>query len=159
MASVTLSPADALAQLSFHIQRAVEECAGQQGLSAVQVRMLGILRDRTPLMSELGTRLGLDKSSISGLVDRAEKRGLVERFRSPRDGRAVHVRLTDEGRLRASRGEADFEARMSLLLRHLDVADQRTLIGLVSTLVVGEDRDDEGTHPDALPATVVRPTA
>ncbi len=143
MVSVTLSPADALAQLSFHVQRALEECASRQGLSAVQVRMLGILRDRTPLMSELGTRLGLDKSSISGLVHRAEKRGLVERFRSPLDGRAVHVRLTEGGRARAALGEADFEARMSHLLRHLGAADQRTLIGLVGTLLVGEDRDDD----------------
>lgn len=138
MASDELTPADGLAQLSFLVQRMLENRSTEQGMSVIQGRMLGILRDRTPLMSELGTRLGLDKSSISGLVDRAEKRGLVERFRSPDDGRAVHVRLTEVGRARAAAGATAFGEDVSRLLAHLPLADRTALATLVSRLLLAE---------------------
>lgn len=138
MADTRLSPADGLAQLTFLVQGVLERQSAAHGMTPVQARMLGILRDREPLMSELGARLGLDKSSISGLVDRAEKRGLVERTRSSEDGRAVHVRLTPEGRARIAAGEADFEREISRLLAHLPTADQDALIALVSRVLIAE---------------------
>ncbi|GHF33280.1 hypothetical protein FHX82_005262 [Amycolatopsis bartoniae] len=49
--------------------------AAEHELSVVQLRLLGVLRDRRPGMLELGAHLGLDKSSMTGLVSRAEKRG------------------------------------------------------------------------------------
>jgi DNA-binding MarR family transcriptional regulator len=93
-----LSPVDGLAQLSFLILGTLERRAAEQSLSMIQTRLLGVLRDRTPGMNELATLLELDKSSITGLVDRAERRGLVERIPSPADRRAVQVGLTDSGR-------------------------------------------------------------
>jgi MarR family transcriptional regulator, lower aerobic nicotinate degradation pathway regulator len=136
MTNRALTAADGLAQLSFLVQRMLAHRAAAHGLSAAQARMLGILRDRTPLMSDLGSRLGLDKASVSGLVDRAEKRGLVERFRSADDGRAVHVRLTAEGRARAAAGQAEFDADVARLLAHLPASDRERLVRLVSALLV-----------------------
>lgn len=143
MTDAELSPADGLAQLTFLVQRILEERSAAHGMSVVQARMLGILRDRTPPISELGARLGLDKSSISGLVDRAEKRGLVERFPSPNDGRAVHVRLTREGSTRVESGEADFDAEISRLLTHLPADEQKRFAQLVSRLLIAE-ADESG---------------
>jgi MarR family transcriptional regulator, lower aerobic nicotinate degradation pathway regulator len=138
MSNTVLTPADGLAQLSFLVQRILEERTAAHGLSVVQGRMLGILRDRTPPITSLGTRLGLDKSSISGLVDRAERRGLVERFRSTDDGRSVRVRLTGDGRARVEAGEAEFEAEIARLLSHLPSAEQQTLVRLVGDLLDAE---------------------
>ena len=98
-----LSPVDGLAQLSFIVHRMLELRAAEHDLSIIQTRLLGVLRDRTPTMNELGKLLGLDKSSTSGLVERAERRGLVARAPSPADGRAVLVSLTDAGRSIVSR--------------------------------------------------------
>lgn len=89
---------DALAQLSFVVQSALAEIAGQYDLSVIQTRMLGILRDREPTMNQLGRHLGLDKSSITGLVDRAQRRGLVTRTASAVDRRSFQVSITDAGR-------------------------------------------------------------
>ena len=72
-----LDDVDALAQISFLVQGTLERRAGEHGLSLIRRRLLGILRDRTPTMNELARLLGLDKSSTSGLVDRAQRRGLV----------------------------------------------------------------------------------
>src|ERR1700733_11817508 len=82
---------DALAQLSFLIQATLTRIAAAHDLSFVQIRLLGALRDRHPGMNELAKLLGLDKSSITGLVDRAERRGLVRRTVNPRDRRAYEV--------------------------------------------------------------------
>src|ERR1700760_2910332 len=90
--------ADALAQLAFLVHGTVEQLAAQHELSMIQTRLLGVLRDRTPTMNELAALLGLDKSSVTGLVDRAARRGLVTRTPSPTDGRAMHVGLTPAGR-------------------------------------------------------------
>jgi MarR family transcriptional regulator, lower aerobic nicotinate degradation pathway regulator len=70
---------DALAQLSFVVQGALGQVAAAHDLSIVQARLLGILRDRRPTIKELARFLQLDKSSVTGLVDRAEERGLVRR--------------------------------------------------------------------------------
>ena len=131
-----LSPADGLAQLSFLIQGILERRAREQDLSIIQIRLLGVLRDRRPTMNELARLLGLDKSSVTGLVDRAERRGLVVRVPSTTDRRAVLVGLTDRGRSLASGGAARFQADVSVLLGHLPPADRDALAGLISRLLV-----------------------
>src|SRR5690242_21782429 len=111
-----LSPVDGLAQLSFLIQGLLERRAAEHDLSIIQTRLLGVLRDRTPAMNELARLLGLDKSSISGLVDRAERRGLVARIPSAEDKRAVLVGLTDDGRALVSQAAARFGADLTAML-------------------------------------------
>src|SRR4029077_13717636 len=61
-----VSPVDGLAQLSFVIQGLLERQAAAHDLTMAQVRLLGVLRDRTPTMLELARLLGLDKSSTTG---------------------------------------------------------------------------------------------
>src|ERR1700727_71995 len=92
-----LSPADGLAQLSFVVQGMLEHRAAEHGLSIIQARLLGVLRDRTPTMNDLARLLGLDKSSVTGLVDRAERRGLVMRVPSTTDRRGTLGRLSTDG--------------------------------------------------------------
>ena len=90
---------DALVELSFLIQAKLARLAAEHEVSLAQVRLLGILRDREPGIVELAGVLNLDKSSVSGLVDRAQRRGLVERASSKStDGRAIRVVLTEPGR-------------------------------------------------------------
>jgi MarR family transcriptional regulator, lower aerobic nicotinate degradation pathway regulator len=131
-----LSPVDGLAQLSFLIHGMLEHRAAEHDLSMIQARLLGVLRDRRPTMNELARLLGLDKSSASGLVDRAERRGLVVRVPSVTDRRAVTVGLTDDGRSLVSQAATSFEADISALLGRLPPRDQATLSRLISRLLV-----------------------
>jgi len=55
---------------------------------------------RAMRIGELAETLNLVPSSMTELLDRAERAGLVERVASPHDGRVTHVRSTAEGRLR-----------------------------------------------------------
>ena len=67
-------------------------------------------------MLELARLLGLDKSSTTGLVGRAERRGLVQRASSATDRRSVQVGLTLEGRALVSAAAARFGAEATDLL-------------------------------------------
>jgi MarR family transcriptional regulator, lower aerobic nicotinate degradation pathway regulator len=136
-----LPAVDGLAQLSFLIHAMLERRAGERDLSIVQLRLLGILRDRTPTMNELARFLDLDKSSVTGLVDRAQRRGLVLRVPSATDRRAVLVSLTDRGRTLASAGAASFAADVCLLLERLPQPDRAALSGLISRLLVAHAED------------------
>jgi MarR family transcriptional regulator, lower aerobic nicotinate degradation pathway regulator len=126
---------DALAQLSFLVHGALTEIAARHGLSIVQTRLLGVLRDRTPTMNELGRYLGLDKASITGLVDRAQRRGLVARTVSAADRRAFLVSVTASGRNLGGQVAAQFAERVETLTAGLPDADRRRLSQLASEVV------------------------
>jgi MarR family transcriptional regulator, lower aerobic nicotinate degradation pathway regulator len=136
-----LTPVDGLAQLSFVIHGMLEQRADEHDLSMIQTRLLGVLRDRRPTMNELARLLGLDKSSVTGLVDRAERRSLVTRVPSATDRRAVLVSLTDDGRSLVSQAAMSFEADVSGLLDRLPPRDQATLSRLISRLLVAHAAD------------------
>jgi MarR family transcriptional regulator, lower aerobic nicotinate degradation pathway regulator len=136
-----LGQVDGLAQLSFLIQRLLEQRAAEHDLSIIQTRLLGVLRDRRPTMNELGKLLALDKSSVSGLVERAERRGLVVRTPSPADRRAVLVSLTDHGRSLVSEAASQFGADVLALLDPLSRSDRRALSRLVSHVLVAHAAD------------------
>jgi MarR family transcriptional regulator, lower aerobic nicotinate degradation pathway regulator len=131
-----LSTVDGLAQLSFLIYGTLERRASEHDLSIIQTRLLGVLRDREPTMNQLAKLLALDKSSITGLVHRAERRGLVTRVPSTADRRAVLVALTDDGRSLASDVATRFEADISRLLDCLPPSDRDALSGLVSRILI-----------------------
>lgn len=60
-------------------------------------------------LARLGAVLDLSPSSLSGLVDRMVRDGLLERQPDPDDGRAWNIRLTEAGR--AARSDAVRAAR------------------------------------------------
>jgi MarR family transcriptional regulator, lower aerobic nicotinate degradation pathway regulator len=132
---------DALAQLSFLVQGALGRVAAEHDLSLVQTRLLGALRGRSPGMNELARHLELDKSSVTGLVDRAEQRGFVRRKASAADRRAIEVSITTAGRKLAHRVEGEFEQRVVSLVQTLTETERAILSELASRIVVADARD------------------
>jgi DNA-binding MarR family transcriptional regulator len=110
---------------------------GDHDLSLTQLRVLGILRGRRLRMTGLAGFLGLDKSTLTGLIDRAEKRGLVVRESSPADGRAVEVFLSPAGVQLADRLSDEVARLLTPLTNALGRTDQRRLEGLLTDLLGG----------------------
>jgi DNA-binding MarR family transcriptional regulator len=131
-----LGVVDALAQLSFLVWGMLAQRASQRDLSMIQTRLLGVLRDREPSMNELARLLDLDKSSVTGLVDRAEKRGLVTRRVSTEDRRAFRVSLTKQGRKLVEQVADEFQAEITAALAGLPATDRTMLSGLASRVVI-----------------------
>lgn len=88
---------EALVRTTFHVTAVMTRIAAEHDLSLTQVRVLGIVSDRRVRVTDLAARTGLDKSTMSGLVDRAEVRGLLRRERAEHDRRVVEVVATEEG--------------------------------------------------------------
>ena len=129
---------DAVFQFSSAIQTAVQRIVAADDISLVQLRLLGILRDREPAMMQLATHLGLTKSSVTGLIDRAEKRGLVRRTSAPTDGRGVHVALTAAGRDVVESLSAAVSAEIRRMLDPLSAAGRDDLTRLAWAVTEAE---------------------
>jgi DNA-binding MarR family transcriptional regulator len=104
-------------------------------LSVLQARLIGVLRDREPTMAELGRLLDLDKSSTTGLINRAVNRGLVRRVAVPEDGRSFRVVLTDEGLELAGKLTAEATAQITALTDDLSDTNRHRLSLLASGIV------------------------
>jgi len=137
---------DALVQAAFAAMAVLTRVGAEHDLSLTQLRVLGILRDRRLKMSELADYLGLDKSTISGLVDRASARGLLQRAPNPDDRRAVDVFLTEAGAELAERGAAEIARSLSPMTGKLTPAGARRLTALLERMFDGRLRSPPGAR-------------
>jgi MarR family transcriptional regulator, organic hydroperoxide resistance regulator len=104
-------------------------------LSPQQAKAFHELRE--PLsMGELADRLFCDASNVTGIVDRLEARGLVERQPDPDDRRVRRLVLTPTGRdLWQVHHDRVFENIPCVA--HLSDDDRRTLCGLLRRMADG----------------------
>ncbi len=103
--------------------------------------LMELSRTETLVQKELASQLRLEKSTVSRLVRILEDRGWVERSRSPHDGRAVELRLTEAGK-RAAAGLA--EARRAKFARILEAIPEEERASVMQALSVLEEAMDEG---------------
>ena len=85
--------------------------------------------------SVLAQRCGCSSPSLSGLVDRLEKLGLVERARRDDDRRVVTVRLTDKGRELHERIHKVIEHKLESFLTFLNEHDRSSLLAIFRRFV------------------------
>jgi DNA-binding MarR family transcriptional regulator len=130
---------DALAQAAFMTMAVLTRVAADDELSLTQLRVLAILRDRRLRMTALAGYLGLEKSTMTGLVDRAEKRGLLQRAPSASDGRAVDVFLSPEGAELAGRLSTHIARTLSPMTSKLAPPEQRLLQTLLEQMLSPDD--------------------
>jgi DNA-binding MarR family transcriptional regulator len=131
----SLELVEALGAVAFAVMGAMTKLAAERDVSLTQLRMIGILRDRRLTISELAGALGLDRSSVSGLVDRTEKRGLVQREPNPTDARSVHVTLSAEGEAAFAFGAAEMAGMLSPLIDGLRPAEVERLTALLERML------------------------
>ncbi|ONI85178.1 MarR family transcriptional regulator [Saccharothrix sp. ALI-22-I] len=129
----------ALVRSTFLVNAVYADTAREYGLTQQQGQLLCVLMAQPYGMGELGEVLGLAKSSLSGLVDRTARRGLVRRESDPSDNRAVRVELTAEGSRLADGFYAETCRRIEQLPSGLDDTERGTLADLLARVV----RDNE----------------
>ena len=100
-------------------------------LSLVHLHVLTVLQVHGPLpMSKLADELDVSVASLTGIIDRMEARGLVERRREPDDRRVIIVHRTDAGD--AVFGEMAAERR-----KHLEALFDRMTDEELESFLVG----------------------
>ncbi|MBI3746767.1 MAG: MarR family transcriptional regulator [Chloroflexi bacterium] len=90
------------------------------GVSMTHLHVLWMLQHHGALpMSRMADLLDVSVSNATGIIDRMEERGLVERARVPGDRRVVLVQLADGGQRAIEEIEAVRQDRLSSILGHL----------------------------------------
>ncbi|GAB3453984.1 MarR family transcriptional regulator [Streptomonospora sediminis] len=116
--------------------RALDHEAGELeplGINVKHQAALALLAAEGPMtQQEMGQRLGIDRTTIVGLVDALDQHGLVERRRSPDDRRAYLLTLTPDGRETAQQGGHRVAAAEDRLLAELDETDRTRLRELLA---------------------------
>ncbi|WP_178379992.1 MarR family winged helix-turn-helix transcriptional regulator [Cryptosporangium aurantiacum] len=133
----------ALIQLSGLVQGTFARVAERHDLTAVQGRLLCVLAQQPRGMAELARLFGVGKANLTGLVDRAEQRGLVERSVVPGDRRAVQVVLTEDGRRSARAFHSEVTGEIAGLLEPLSPAARAGFREAAVTIA------DAAAHPGA----------
>jgi len=75
-----------------------DEAAAEHALTGAQARLLSLLSLEPLPMRKLAQKLKCEPSNVTGIVDRLESRGLVERRPDPADRRVKLAAATEEGR-------------------------------------------------------------
>lgn len=149
----------ALVRSSFLVNAVYAQSGREHGVTPQQGQLLCVLMAQPYGMGELSTMLGLAKSSLTGLVDRTENNGLVQREPDPRDTRAVRVALTPQGAKLAEAFYTETCRRIEELPNGLSDAERGALAALLGRIVrdnkvprvFGEP--DHGAHgPHGTPA-------
>ncbi|MFD1544934.1 MarR family winged helix-turn-helix transcriptional regulator [Nonomuraea guangzhouensis] len=140
----------ALVRSTFLVNAVYAESAREYGLTQQQGQLLCVLMAQPYGMSELGAVLGLAKSSLTGLVDRTERNGLVQRKPDPQDSRAVRVALTRQGAKLADEFYAETCRRVEQLTAGFAPAELDTLAALLGRVVTDNKVPTVFVEPDSL---------
>ena len=124
-----------LVRFSFAQRAHLPALAADLELSPAQCHLLNLIEPDRPMpMGELASELSCDASNVTGLVDRLESRGLLQRTPSAADRRVKVLSLTPLG----ARVRAALLDRMSSsppTLQRLSAADQRALARILRRLL------------------------
>ena len=127
-----------LLRMSNVVLHELTEVARTYGLTQQQAQLMCALLDGPTGMTALSRQLHLDKSSVTGLVDRIAKLGLVERRPDPADRRASRVTLTEQGRQICSSAYDDVAARLAARAAEVSPHDRAHAQSVIA-LMLGQD--------------------
>ncbi len=128
-------------KVSRQMTRVYRERLAQYGLSQPQFFLLIALYEKNNiLITQLAEKVALDKSTLTGILDRLERDGLVTRQAKPGDRRAIYVRLTE--RALAMRDDLThiYEATNQQFLSRL-TGQEREVLDTVLIKLEGTDDD------------------
>ncbi|MGW3633601.1 MarR family winged helix-turn-helix transcriptional regulator [Streptomyces sp. NPDC005122] len=95
---LTLEVVDLIGSVVARYHEDYEDVAAEHALTGAQARLLGLLSLEPLPMRRLAQKLKCEPSNVTGIVDRLEVRGLVERRPDPSDRRVKLAAATEEGR-------------------------------------------------------------
>jgi DNA-binding MarR family transcriptional regulator len=123
--------------LRFNLQshKKLEADLEKQGLTPPQFYVLATIgyAGRLPF-GEIGAKMMVTVSNLTGIVDRLEEKKLVLRERDEHDRRVVHVVLTDKGARLFKNAIPLFEKSIAGIFTNLDKAQQKELSALLRKL-------------------------
>lgn len=107
----------------------------EMNLTGPQGMLLGTLAHHDKMkVSDLSEKLGLSNSTVSGILDRLENQGLVERMRSKEDRRVVYVNVTDKSRKLFQQHFEEINRLVEQMMDEATAEELDTILNGMSTL-------------------------
>jgi len=130
------------------VMAAIKQNVGQQfkkmNITGPQGMLMGTLAHYGEMkISDLSEKLGLSNSTVSGIIDRLEKQGLVERTRSKEDRRVVYVCVTSEFKRNADEHFCEIEKVFADMMNKATPIELDTILEGLDTLRKVMDRQKE----------------
>ena len=126
-------------------RRLSKDEASQYGVTPTQLSVLKLLYEIGDLsLGTLSREIRAHNSTVTGIVDRMEAAGLVERARSEEDRRVWIIRLTAQGKRVADKAKVSPWEILRNALAELPPADQERLTGILKKLVTNVTAQVEG---------------
>lgn len=124
------------------------------------IRRLAVGEDWTP--SRLAAEIAVSQPTVTGIVTRLEKRGLLRRTRDDADRRRVWLELTPEGRALAERAPSPLQDQFATRLKALEPDEQRRIADVLAEVVEMMEAEELDASPllatgplDATPSDVL----
>lgn len=120
-----------------HSNRRVQQGAAEMGLYPGQPKILEYLLEHDGCIArDICRGCVLDKSTMTSLLGRMEKQGLIDRTESSGDKRAVHVYMTEKGRKYAAGIKTFCQAVDETALQGVSQADREVLLRTLEQISV-----------------------
>ena len=115
--------------------RFLSQKVSQLNITSVQAMVLGFLDDEDQITSsELGKRTELDSATLTGILDRLEVAGFIERKGNPDDRRSIRIHLTQKGKAMSREATRVIAEANTEFLQLLTEQQKRDLHGIIKKL-------------------------
>lgn len=134
---LTVEVVDLIGTVVARYHEEYEQAASEHALTGAQARVLGLLSLEPVAMRKIAEKLRCEPSNVTGIVDRLEARGLVERRPDPADRRVKLAAPTPDGLETARRLRESLDFAREPLGQLTEV--ERTLLRDLLKRMLGED--------------------
>ncbi|MDD5644976.1 MAG: MarR family transcriptional regulator [bacterium] len=109
----------------------------KHGITMAQFNLLMVLKYSVSAhltQSEIAVRLLVNRANITGLIDRLEKTGFVERMPDKKDRRHYLITFTDKGKKILDKVEEAYDKEVNLVMRDISGAEASEIIRVMEKL-------------------------
>jgi DNA-binding MarR family transcriptional regulator len=137
-----------LKRIGHMVKHSMGKHFNDMNLTGPQGMMMGILsHDGEMKISDLSEKIGLSNSTVSGIIDRLEKQGLVERIRSLDDRRVVYVKVSNDFQKNCKKNFSKIEKTFEVALNRATPEEIEIIIKGLDTLEqLMDNQSNNDTH-------------
>jgi DNA-binding MarR family transcriptional regulator len=144
------APLDLVKEIIYQIRRLIQakelytkELTKKYQVSASQLNCLLALHENGPLPpSQIARHIMVKSSTVTGIIDRLEQKGLVQRTRTSSDRRVITIQLTDSGTSLAENAPPPIQQKILEGLKRLPKSEMKKIVRGLCTLTQMLDVED-----------------
>lgn len=125
-----------------------KKLSSQSNLTSPQILTLEVVAAKKSMtLAEIANAVHLSSSTMVGIIDRLEAKGLVKRERSKKDRRQVFIEITAEGKKVIKKAPTPLQDVLVSSLQELSESQQKNIVKVLEQLVWMLDAEDVKAAP------------